>query len=229
MSDHERFHELISQYIDGTLDADREAELHAHLSGCEECRELLRILTGVRETLDFEKEPPEALVTGVMEGVERIDKTRGSVKLRRFGFAASLAAVAAALALVLFPKSEDPSGADTGIAPYSNGDSAIETRDVADQGRTVSLFPDDPVALSVDTNVRESVESFCADFYAVARFDTMPDDIAENGGRYLFSDGSVGFEISRALFDKYLGEAVRVDYPDEEGEKIMAVFTPTEN
>ena len=100
MSDHERFEDLISLYLDGALDEAGEAELRVHLESCRACRELLGLLTGVHDTLSVEKDPPEALLRGVLEGVECVKRTRKTVMIRRTGLAVSLAAAAAALALV---------------------------------------------------------------------------------------------------------------------------------
>jgi anti-sigma factor RsiW len=55
--------ELISDYVDGGLAPDREAELKAHLEGCRECREVARdfasIVQGAKGLVSFE--PSEAV------------------------------------------------------------------------------------------------------------------------------------------------------------------------
>ena len=51
----ERWTEWIGEAVDGTLDAERQAQLDAHCRGCESCRDLLNDLMDIRaaaSTLD---------------------------------------------------------------------------------------------------------------------------------------------------------------------------------
>jgi anti-sigma factor RsiW len=54
--DHERADELLSEYLDGSLDADRTAALERHLADCPECR---RSLTLLRRTLRVVERLPQ--------------------------------------------------------------------------------------------------------------------------------------------------------------------------
>lgn len=232
MSGHERIYELISLKLDGVLDAAGERELDEHLASCDECREVYGLLRGVRLTLDVEPEPPETLLSAVMEGVERINKVGRKIKARRTGITVSLLAAAAAVALVVFPLAADENGdsaADDGIAAYGLENAAEARGDASpvgdDQGQTVSLFPGS-FSLPTGIDVKDSVENLCGEYYAVAYFEEIPEEIMEAAAEYIFSDGSVGYDTTRELFEKYESQAVRIDYPDPDGERIMAVSPP---
>lgn len=227
MSEHGHFEELITLKLDGLLDAAGERELTEHLASCDDCRELYELLVGVRETLGIEPQPPEALVTGVMEGVERINRTRRSLRVRRAGIAAGVLAAAAVLALAVLPRSDSGNGEtpDDGIAAYSLEGGLMETRDAIpddpDGNQAVSLFPG-TFSLPVPGN-DTSLEEYCADHYAVAYFEALPEEIVESGEERVFADGTVGYEITKELLDKYAGEAVEIDHPAPGGEGVMAV------
>ncbi len=229
MNEHERFEELISLKLDGELDAAGERELAEHLASCGRCRELYELLSGVRETLSVNPEPPEALVVGVMEGVERIDRTRRrNLRGRRIGIAAGFLAAAAVLALVVLPQNADRNAdtPDNGIAPCSLDDGMMETRntvpDDAGGNQTVNLSPGE-YSLPV-SGFEMSVEEYCADFYAVAYFEKLPEEMTQNGEERVFSNGVVGYEITRELLDEYADEAIDIDYPAPDGKGVMAVL-----
>ena len=243
MGDHDRFYELISLSVDGALDAAGQRELEDHLAECAECRELLALLTGVHKTLDLNIEPPEALITGVMEGVERVSRTRGTVRVRRTGIFVGFAAAAAVLALAVLPKSstvttEDTVGGEPAIASYSledgipvdtgDGTTALDAGEedmavdaIDGAGDSVGLLRGSAFALPL--NAGGTLEEHCAGYYAVAWFEEVPREIREQGSEYQFSDGSVGWDISEELFERYSGDAVQIDWPAPDGEGIMAV------
>jgi anti-sigma factor RsiW len=101
--------ELISEYTDGSLAPDREAELRAHLEGCRECRELARdfaaIVRGARSLASLE---PSASVWSRIAAEAREVRTEAAAetRLRRgwpgtFWKPAAWAYAAAALVLVV--------------------------------------------------------------------------------------------------------------------------------
>jgi tetratricopeptide (TPR) repeat protein len=76
---------LVSEYVDGTLDERRAAELERHLDSCEDCRELLRDFQGiVREARDMKTvTPPDTAwekISGALAG-PRLEEPSG----RAFG------------------------------------------------------------------------------------------------------------------------------------------------
>ena len=213
MSDHERFEDLISLYLDGALDEAGEAELRVHLESCRACRELLGLLTGVHDTLSVEKDPPEALLRGVLEGVERVKRTRKTVMIRRTGLAVSLAAAAAALALACLPHSGRTPAADTGLSAYSG-----------DTGTPVSLFPDARIGLPGQPAVLDGVDDLDG-VRAVAYFRELPAEIAEAAPDYLFANGDRGYAVPEAFFEAHRDEAMRLDAPDPAGTVYLAVLT----
>ena len=96
MNDCEKYTELMSQMIDGELNAEQESELRTHIASCEECRRVFEAFEGVSSALADELvEPPEMLAKGVMF------KLRNQKKHRRFLYG-KFTAMAACLALVLF-------------------------------------------------------------------------------------------------------------------------------
>lgn len=81
--DHERADELLSEYLEGSLDADRAAALERHLADCPECR---RSLTLLRQTLRMvERLPrvraPERFVRRVEHRARRAGLLRGRRRL----------------------------------------------------------------------------------------------------------------------------------------------------
>ena len=82
--------ELISDYADGSLAPDREAELKAHLEGCRDCRELARdlasIVRGARSLASFE--PSAAVWPKIAAGVKEARPEEATeTRVRRSGLA----------------------------------------------------------------------------------------------------------------------------------------------
>jgi anti-sigma factor RsiW len=93
--------DLLADYVDGTLDEPRRADVDAHLQGCARCREEVRLAGAAKASLaDLEDVPVPFGVTGpvVIEAGKRFEQ-RGRA-WDRFRWAAGLAA-AAALVLVV--------------------------------------------------------------------------------------------------------------------------------
>jgi anti-sigma factor RsiW len=102
--------EMISDYVDGALGPDREAELRGHLEGCRDCRELARdfasIVQGAKGLAALE--PSAAVWPRIAAGVrEALEEARAAVRKRRSRLgsfwkpAAWVYATAAALVLVV--------------------------------------------------------------------------------------------------------------------------------
>ena len=116
---------LISAKIDNELTAAEEAQLQAHLDGCEHCRSVLAAMTGLEHGLAGLEEPaPEGLKRGVLY---RIGQESGKVKKpkkRLFGPGTGFGLVAAVLVLLV----------GTGVIPLrsllSNRSGANDTQGV---------------------------------------------------------------------------------------------------
>ena len=227
MSDHEKIYELISLKLDGLLDASGERALEEHLASCGACREVYELLRDAREALSPGVEPPEALLPNVMEGVERINKARRSAKKRRVGVAAGVFAAAAAVALAILPlASGDPDASpNNGITLYELDDPAERLRDAAagdeTQDQMISLNPG-AYSIPAGLGVQDEVMSLLEDYYAVAYFEEIPEELTQ-GISHTFADGSVGYDTTWELLGRYVDLAVKVDYPNPDGEKVMAM------
>jgi len=103
---------LVSEYVDGTLDERRAAELERHLDSCEECRELSRDFQGiVREARDMKTvTPPDTAwekISGALAGPQIEEPAGRAVRRARPSRAFFLSrhplwsAAAAALVLVV--------------------------------------------------------------------------------------------------------------------------------
>ncbi len=76
--DHEAAQELFSEYLEGELSPEQQAEVKAHLEGCEECRQELeafrqtmRALSGLRPL-----PPPEGFARKVQQRIHRRSRGR---------------------------------------------------------------------------------------------------------------------------------------------------------
>lgn len=84
---------LLSEYIDGELDKEAEAEIAAHIKDCKNCSEELEILKLIKDTAsDSLEEPPYSIAQKVTEKINR-DKKRKN-KILRFPLYAGGAAAA---------------------------------------------------------------------------------------------------------------------------------------
>ena len=91
------YEELISCMIDGELDDDIQAELHAHIETCENCKLIYRAFSGISEHMKEDMaEAPANLASGVMDKIA--PKKNGVLRLRPW---MRVAAAAACTALVI--------------------------------------------------------------------------------------------------------------------------------
>lgn len=223
MSAHTHFEELISEKLDGVISAADEQELTAHLASCQDCRELMTVLSAAHEALDFKAEPPEDLRKNVMEAV-RAEKNRKKIRLRAMAGALAAAAV---LAVAIVPAavrlhSEE---ADTGIAPASLTREGNTPVGEDPTGYTVIGPTGVRLPLKDGPSVYASVEDRCADYAAVAWFDALPEEILSTAPQYSFADGSTGYEVTEEQFTSLLPSALRVTHPDPAGTQYMAVLS----
>jgi hypothetical protein len=93
--------DLLADYVDGTLDERRRADVDAHLKGCARCHEEVRLAGSAKDSLaELEDVPVPFGVTGpvVIEAGKRFEQ-RGKT-WDRFRWAAGLAAAAALILVV---------------------------------------------------------------------------------------------------------------------------------
>src|SRR5687767_13104726 len=138
----------LQDFLDGRLDAARQAEVRAHLEACPQCRAELETLRWVRDValkqLPGEEVPP-ALTERVAAALDAVDRARPATSPlagRRWrGWAAAGAIVVAALVLLLaWPPSPDLADAVANdFTVYSGGSLGLDLR--SSNGEAVeSLF-----------------------------------------------------------------------------------------
>ena len=107
MTDHEIFQQLISEYIDGTISQENQERLFQHTKECQDCARLLEDYIQISKIMADDVDPPEELLTGVMEGVREINAKRRAEERSRFKKqGVKWLAIAACAALVLIPCSK---------------------------------------------------------------------------------------------------------------------------
>lgn len=100
MSECERYEIMISALLDGELDERDQAELSAHVAGCERCGALAAAFAAVSGTLaESLEEPPAQLHGAVMEKVEAAAKVKRG--RNRFMLLRPIIAAAACVAVVV--------------------------------------------------------------------------------------------------------------------------------
>ena len=103
MADCERYRDLISEYIDGTIGSEDQADLFRHIENCPECAQLLEAYAEISRIMADDADPPEELLSGVMDGVREINNKRrmeGRVRFRRTAVRCLAAAACAAIILI---------------------------------------------------------------------------------------------------------------------------------
>lgn len=217
-------YELIGDKLDGTLDKDGEAELELRLSSDPEAREIYELLTSAHATLDFEIESPKELLQNVLEGVKRENRGR---KRRIIRVSAGFVAAAAVLAIALIPGAVRDRNPHT--SPYCvDPDLIREYRD--DATDTAPCYNSDATdgnapVFSLPTDGHFTAETFCADYYAVLYFETLPRELM-SADPVIFSDGTVGCVITAEAFEEFRDDAREIAYPNPDGTLLMAVGAP---
>ncbi len=119
MADCEKYQELISLYVDDCSEhtnnlSDQEThELLSHIKTCQNCAALLDDYLEISRLLKEAPEPPEALVSGVMEKVRRVSADRRAKRktiIRRASL--GIAALAACAAVALVPRAISDKASD---------------------------------------------------------------------------------------------------------------------
>jgi anti-sigma factor RsiW len=150
----------LQDFLDGRLDAARQAEVGAHLEGCSQCRGQLEVLRWVRDValrqLPGEEVPP-ALAARVAAALDAADQRAGPAASRTFdrrwrrwaGAGALLAAAALVLLLAWPPRADLADTVASDFMAYSSGGLALDLRS-ADGEAVDSLF----VAGGIDFRTR---------------------------------------------------------------------------
>lgn len=226
MDDHVYFEELLSLKLDGELTDEQERELEEHLESCPDCRETYELLTGVRQALDFEVEPPESLASGVMDAVRADISAKKALRHRRISIAAGIFAAAAVLAVAIIPgtvrqKDMDmdsqpvlfsaPEAPATPVAPAMPeardadvGEPAV--CDITDGEEPVLDVPDESVL------TREDLKSAYA---AVYTFSEIPEELTESGEPIALDDGTLCYALPMELLATYENDALMVEICDD--------------
>jgi anti-sigma factor RsiW len=132
----------LQDFLDGRLNAARQAEVRAHLDGCAQCHGELEALRWVRDVavkqLPSEEVPP-ALAARVAAALDAAPRTVGRPWRRLTGAGALLAAAAVALLLLLSPPRDLANAVARDYAAYSAGSLALGLRS-SDGAAVESLF-----------------------------------------------------------------------------------------
>lgn len=236
MTGHEPFEELITEKLDGVISAEGDKLLSDHLASCPECAELYRLLSGARDALAFEAEPPKELLPGVMKAV-RAEKSRKKIRVRALTGALAAAAVLAAVILPGALRQEDKSLGDEAVpARFSlarDGESPDDLPDVpadtdeSPAGTDPAMCynpPGVPLPIGGDPEIYDSVESFCADYRGVAWFDSLPEEITSSAQSYRFSTGDLGYDVTESQFNGLLPTALKSETPNPAGDGYMVII-----
>lgn len=95
---HEEFQELVSQFVDRQLDAEREQELFGHLSGCEDCRTFLKASMMLQSDI-LDTKPSGAPSMATIKALDSLPKGRVLQGIWRKRVPFPIAATFAVLAL----------------------------------------------------------------------------------------------------------------------------------
>jgi anti-sigma factor RsiW len=133
----------LQDFLDGRLDAARQAEVRRHLEGCSPCRNELEALRWVRDValkqLPSDEVPP-ALAARVAAALDTAPRPLGRLRKRTWAAAGALLAAAAVALLLLAPPRRDLADAVArDYAEYSTGGLALDLRS-ADGAAVESLF-----------------------------------------------------------------------------------------
>lgn len=176
MDNCEKYHELISAYIDGITTEEETADLLIHVASCEDCSALLDAYTIVGSLFPEEEEAPEELSAGVLSQIHKMKAASGAGRRAKRVILSSLAA-AACLTLAVV------SAARLGLFPFDGGKSA-NASDSADMfsafdtagpseaksdSAALNSAADDPVDAAAD----KTASSYGSDDDAA--FDVAPD------------------------------------------------------
>jgi anti-sigma factor RsiW len=122
---HDRYAALLNDYVDGHLEPPQQAEMEAHLAGCQECaREAagLRSLLAEAGRLPRSIEPSGDLWPGVAGRLDAGDRRRGRFLRPRYAVAAvALLAVAFSLTQVRTKKARERTAPPVAVQPVATG------------------------------------------------------------------------------------------------------------
>ena len=75
--------ELISSYLDGDITPSDREFLMSHIASCPSCAEIFNILTGAEKVISHMEEPPQSLVSSVMDEVRKVESEKKVVPIKR--------------------------------------------------------------------------------------------------------------------------------------------------
>lgn len=227
--------ELLSAYLDGLLTPPERELFEKRLEADPDLREALELLTGAREALDFEAEPPAELVSGVMDRVNgELRRRKSAGRGRIIALFGSLAA-AAVLAVAIFPKTADNKSGGA-MSPESMSGDAAMCEDIAPYTMeprdgdyaTASLQPG-AAGIGIpdsDDQALPDPESYCAGIgAAAARFDELPEEVMDGCLRTVELEGCTGYVITPELLEQVKDLAVSVTYPQGQWDCAVAYAT----
>lgn len=159
MSDCKKYIEMINSLTDSELEADREAELHAHMENCSDCRHINKLFLEITGSLSENlAEPPEKLSKVVMSKIRSEKKPRHIIFTR-------FTALAACIVLVVLVGSkfgwssrneislDDNNGSTQLFGAYSEREAAAEGSDY-----DVDIFPSPHTESNPDSGIQGNPE-----------------------------------------------------------------------
>ncbi len=160
----ERYEELICALAGGDLAPDREAELRAHMAGCEDCRRLYEAVMAASQVLREDMaEPPAALAEGVMARVAAYEAERAEArpvrpvkKLRRWMPLAAAACLAVVIAGAALPRLMGRKGASGAAADAAAPEAAPYVME-SDGGEAAARSADMPETVSLTEGMMDAV------------------------------------------------------------------------
>ena len=249
MSDCDKYRELISCYIDGTISTEDQQQLFQHIETCQECAELLDIYSDISRTLADDTDPPQELLSGVMSGVRNINAKRKHDSRLRLRKRAIWFAAAACAAILILPAANfllnGAGGSDdaenlTGAVMYDSAQA--NTKDYSEEAADESLAADGyelnqnagngAVSEGDSGSVQQAlptVEEVSQGYYAVVYAQALPAEIQQDDSRLTmeFADGSAGLQITLAELS-VLEESggYEIVYENDESDSALLVYTP---
>ena len=250
MKNCEYFEELISCLIDGEITDDEKLELEKHLDECTSCRELYNTysaLFGRAELVD----PPEELLSGVMEAVRDLPAGKKPDSGKRMYLFVRYIAAAACLALAVFSVPRLLPGSDS-LNHMKAADQAesIDSAYIADEN---SLSAGAEGAAAVSDSDETSVENreepdiaptesfhssagpYAAEYKAadgipvIWIYGSLPEYVSADGAETL-EDGAVLITADPDTVDRLLDDGYVIEYPsddavDASGDTVI-IFVP---
>ncbi len=232
MAECDKYQDLISCYIDGTISEEDRQRLFKHIESCEDCAQLLEIYSDISRTMADDAEPPEELLSGVMSGVREINEKRRKASRQRHRRAAVWLAAAACAVIMIIPASRLLLNRAGSADEASAGSEDFNTADgFSPEVKEYTSSTDDASADEQETGSQAlpTLEDVAQGYYAVVYASVVPTSLEVNDSRLTldFADGSVGIQITLAEFTA-LEEtgSYEIDYCNDRSDSALLVYTP---